>query len=587
MRDYKKIYGEWLTSPFIDDDSKRELSSLTDEREIEDRFYKDLEFGTGGLRGVIGAGANRMNVYTVGKVTQGLANFINSQSKNRSVVIAYDSRPSSKQFALHSALVLCENGIKCYLFENLRPTPELSYAVRELNATAGIVITASHNPPEFNGYKVYWGDGGQIVAPYDKLIADEVKKVQSLQVKRMEEAQAKDSGLLRIIGEQTDKKYIDAIKNLSLNPDLVKLNAKNLKIVYTPLNGTGFVPVTRILKELGYTQVYVVKEQALPDGNFSTLKSLNPESPTAYEYALKLAQEVSAELVLATDPDADRLGVYVRDDNGNYLPFTGNMSGLLIAEYVLSQKKLKGLLPKNPQNGALLTTVVSSKMGYAIGKEYGLTVIETLTGFKYVGEQINLFERAVNNNGGNLCAEKGAYEFVYGYEESYGCLVGSHVRDKDAVSAVSMLCEAAIYYKSLGLTLYNAMQNLYKKYGYYLEGQEFLTLKGAYGAQRIYEIVNSLRKSSPDKIGGRKVVAVRDYQTGIRTQIKSGKSSKMPLPNSNVLYFELENEGWCCVRPSGTEPKIKFYFGVKENNYSLAESNLNEIKNDLLRMSNF
>lgn len=587
MRDYKKIYGEWLTSPFIDDDSKRELSSLTDEREIEDRFYKDLEFGTGGLRGVIGAGANRMNVYTVGKVTQGLANFINSYSKNRSVVIAYDSRPSSKQFALHSALVLCENGIKCYLFENLRPTPELSYAVRELNATAGIVITASHNPPEFNGYKVYWGDGGQIVAPYDKLIADEVKKVQSLQVKRMEEAQAKDSGLLRIIGEQTDKKYIDAIKNLSLNPDLVKLNAKNLKIVYTPLNGTGFVPVTRILKELGYTQVYVVKEQALPDGNFSTLKSLNPESPTAYEYALKLAQEVSAELVLATDPDADRLGVYVRDDNGNYLPFTGNMSGLLIAEYVLSQKKLKGLLPKNPQNGALLTTVVSSKMGYAIGKEYGLTVIETLTGFKYVGEQINLFERAVNNNGGNLCAEKGAYEFVYGYEESYGCLVGSHVRDKDAVSAVSMLCEAAIYYKSLGLTLYNAMQNLYKKYGYYLEGQEFLTLKGAYGAQRIYEIVNSLRKSSPDKIGGRKVVAVRDYQTGIRTQIKSGKSSKMPLPNSNVLYFELENEGWCCVRPSGTEPKIKFYFGVKENNYSLAESNLNEIKNDLLRMSNF
>ena len=586
MTDYKKVYNEWLTSSVFDEKTKNELKEIKDEKEIEDRFYKNLAFGTGGLRGIIGAGTNRMNVYTVGKATQGLANFINSQTKNGSCVIAYDSRNMSPEFALDAALILCANGVKTYLFESLRPTPELSFAVRKLNATAGIVITASHNPPQYNGYKVYWSDGGQIVAPYDKLIINEVNKIEDFaKIKRVEESAAKACGLLNIIGKEIDDDYISAVKNLSLNPNVIKSQAKKVKIVYTPLNGTGLMPVTRILKELGFENVWVVEEQAEPNGNFPTLKYPNPEDPAAFNYALKLAKKVDADIVLATDPDADRLGVYAKDEKGEYKSFTGNMSGLLIAEYVLSQKKEKGLLPKNSRNGALVTTVVSSKMAYEIGKAYGLTVIETLTGFKFIGEQIKLFEEAKDKNDGKLDCEKYALEYLFGYEESYGCLVGTHARDKDAVTAVCMLCEATAYYKSKNLTLCSAMQNMYEKYGYFKEDLHSVTLTGVDGAEKINLIVNALRTNPPKFIGGKKVVAQRDYKESVRVEYESGNKQNILLPKSNVLYFELDNDGWCCVRPSGTEPKIKFYFGVKENSLICAEESLLKVKNDLISLA--
>ncbi|MGN0823008.1 MAG: phospho-sugar mutase, partial [Candidatus Gallimonas sp.] len=501
--DYKSEYEAWRTSPVFDEETKRELSELRDEKEIEDRFYKQLSFGTGGLRGVIGAGTNRMNRYTVGKATQGLANFINSRTAEGSVAIAYDSRRMSPEFALEAALVLCANGIRTYLFESLRPTPELSFAVRYLKATAGIVVTASHNPPQYNGYKVYWSDGGQIVPPYDKQIIEEVGKVSDYaQIRRVSEDEAVASGLLKKIGQEVDDAYVAELKKTVLNPEVIRKTAQEIGIVYTPLNGTGYMPVTRVLKELGFSRVHVVPEQAQPDGNFPTLRYPNPEDPAAFTLALDLAQKTDADLVLATDPDADRLGVYVRDaKTGKYVPFTGNMSGLLIAEYELSQKRAKGLLPENPADGALITTIVSSDMAFAIGKEYGLTVIEVLTGFKYIGEQIKLFEEARERNGGKTDGAKYAYEYEFGFEESYGCLVGTHARDKDAVVAVVALCEAAAYYRSQGLTLWDQMQKMYEKYGYYRETLESVTLSGADGAKRITEIVRSLRENPPVRLG--------------------------------------------------------------------------------------
>ena len=546
--------------------------------------YKELSFGTGGLRGVVGAGTNRMNDYTVGKATQGLANFIKSRTESGSVVIAYDSRKMSYEFAVGSALIFAANGIKCFLFESLRPTPELSFAVRELEATAGIVITASHNPPQYNGYKVYWSDGGQIVAPYDKLILAEIKNVKDYAaIKRIGKEEALKSGLICLIGKEIDNKYDGALKSLILNSDTVKRYAKDIKIVYTPLNGTGNIPVRRILHDLGFEQVWVVPEQEQPDGNFPTLEFPNPEEPKAFTYALALAREKDAEIVLATDPDADRLGIYVKDaKTAEYIPFTGNMSGALIAEYILSQKDMKGLLPTVRRNGAVITTIVSSKIAFDIAAAYGLTVIEVLTGFKYIGEQIEIFEQAKNKNGGVLDHKTNAYEFEFGFEESYGCLAGTYARDKDAVAAVMILCEAAAYYKSKGLTLWDQMQNIYRKYGYYVEDLQSVTLEGVDGLQRINKIMNELRGCPPKNIGKIKVLAFRDYECGVRMDFANASKQIIDLPKSNVLYFELENNGWFCVRPSGTEPKIKFYFGVKGPDLQTANDVLNTIKKYIL-----
>lgn len=583
---YLKEFENWTTNPVFDQQTKNELLSITDQKEIEDRFYKSLSFGTGGMRGVIGAGINRMNVYTVGKASQGLANFINKTVKNGSVVIAYDSRRMSPEFALRTALVMCANGIKAYLFTSLRPTPELSFAVRYLGATAGVCITASHNPPEYNGYKVYWSDGGQIVPPYDTQIISEVNAISDFNdVKCITEEQALSSGLLNYVDSQVDDAYVAELKKLVLNPDVIKKTSKDIKIVYTPLNGAGNMPVRRVLKELGFENVWVVPEQEAPDGNFPTLEYPNPEDPKAFTYALELAKKVDADVVLATDPDADRLGVFAKDSvSGEYKMFTGNMSGLLIAEYQISQKKEKGLLPKNTFDGALITTVVSSDMAYAMAKEYGLTVIEVLTGFKYIGEQIKLFEQAKESNGGVIDGSKGAYEYLFGYEESYGCLVGTHARDKDAVVAVLALAEATAHYKTLGMTLCDQMQSMYKKYGYYMETIHTAVYKGADGAEKISAIINKLRNEPKDVIGGEKVIAVRDYKTGLRTILATGETTKLTLPNSNVLYYEF-SDAWCCVRPSGTEPKIKFYFGVKEADELSAKEKLSKLRSGFLEIT--
>ena len=584
---YREEYKRWCTDPVFDEETRRELSALADEKEIEDRFYKTLTFGTGGLRGVIGAGTNRMNIYTVGKATQGLADFINSETADGSVAIAYDSRRMSPEFALRAACILAANGIRAYLFESLRPTPELSFAVRYLHATAGIVITASHNPPQYNGYKVYWSDGGQIVPPYDKKIIDRVNAVSDYgAVRTMSEAEAKRQGMIEVIGKEVDDAYMDALKCVVLRPEVIRKMAKDIKIVYTPLNGTGYMPVTRVLKELGFENVRVVPQQAQPDGNFPTLRYPNPEDPAAFALALELAEQTDADIVLATDPDADRLGVYAKDGaTGRYMPFTGNMSGLLIAEYELSQREALGLLPADRADGALVTTIVSSNMAYPLARAYGLTVIEVLTGFKYIGEQIRLFEEAAAANGGAPDHTKGAYEYEFGFEESYGCLVGTHARDKDAVVAVMALCEAAAYYKSQGRTLCDQMRVIYEKYGFYREALESVTIPGAEGAAKIEAIISDLRKNAPSEIGGQKVLALRDYRAGTRTSLQDGRVTELALPQSNVLYFELEEDGWCCVRPSGTEPKIKFYFGVRGADMRAADEKLLRLKEGLLALA--
>ena len=585
--DVKAEYTRWCTDPVFDEATHAELRSISDEKEIEDRFYKNLSFGTGGLRGVIGAGTNRMNLYTVGKATQGLADFIRTQTQSGSVAIAYDSRRMSPEFAMRAACILAANGIKAYLFESLRPTPELSFAVRFLHATAGIVITASHNPPQYNGYKVYWSDGGQIVPPYDKEIIDCVNAVKDYDcVRTMSEEEAKRSGMLEIIGKEIDDAYMAAIKTLVLEHGAIQKMAKDIRIVYTPLNGTGYMPVTRVLSELGFEQVFTVPEQSQPDGNFPTLRYPNPEDPAAFSYALALAEKVDADIILATDPDADRLGVYAKDSaTGKYMPFTGNMSGLLIAEYELSRREEKGLLPADRADGALVTTIVSSNMAFPIARAYGLSVVEVLTGFKYIGEQIKLFEEAREKNGGKLDHKKGAYEYEFGFEESYGCLVGTHARDKDAVVAVMALCEAAAYYKSLGKTLWDQMLEIYAKYGYYREALESITIPGAEGAEKIEAIIAGLRADIPQTIGEEKVIAMRDYRAGIRISLADGKQTQLLLPKSNVLYFELEGDGWCCVRPSGTEPKIKFYFGVKADTMQKADEKLCLLKAGLLELA--
>lgn len=562
----KKNYEYWCTSPIFDDATKAELKSLEgNEDEIFDRFYRELEFGTGGLRGVIGAGTNRMNFYTVGKATQGLANFINKQgAAAKGVAIAFDSRRMSPEFADTAACVLAANGIKAYIFDSLRPTPELSFALRTLGCTAGIVVTASHNPPEYNGYKVYWEDGAQITAPKDAQIIGEVNAIKDYaEIKKMTTEAAKEAGLYEVIGKEIDDKYMEALKKLVLHPEAIKQMASSLKIVYTPLHGTGNVPVRRVLKELGFEQVTVVPEQELPDGNFPTVSYPNPEDKKAFALALDLAKKVDADLVLATDPDADRLGVYAKDTKtGEYKVFTGNMSGMLICEYEMSQKKALGILPAN---GALVTTIVSSNMAQAVAKEYGMKFIECLTGFKYIGEQIKFFEQTGSN------------EYVFGFEESYGCLVGTHARDKDAVVAVMALCEAAAYYKTQGITLWDQMLNIYNKYGYYKEDLFTMTFNGADGAKKMQDMMDAYRKNTPKQVGSYKVLRLRDYKNDVITDLATGETTPTGLPKSNVLYFELENDAWFCVRPSGTEPKIKFYAGIKGTSLEDSAKKLDEL----------
>lgn len=558
--DYQKRYREWLENDYFDADTKAELTAIKEnDNEIKERFYKDLEFGTAGLRGVIGAGTNRMNIYTVRKATQGLANYIQKNgAQSRGVAIAYDSRRMSPEFADESALCLAANGIKAYVFESLRPTPELSFAVRKLNCIAGINITASHNPPEYNGYKVYWEDGAQITPPHDTGIMAEVEAVTDYAtVKTMTLEAAKEAGLYEVIGEAVDDAYMEELKKQVIHQDAIDQMNKDLKIVYSPLHGTGNIPVRRILKELGFENVYVVKEQELPDGNFPTVSYPNPEAKEAFELGLKLAKDVDADLVLATDPDADRLGVYVKDTkSGEYKVLTGNMSGCLLADYEISQTKaVKGL----PKDGCLIKSIVTSNMAKAIAESYGVKLIDVLTGFKFIGQQILEFEKT------------GIGTYLFGFEESYGCLIGTYARDKDAIVATMALCEAAAYYKTLGKTLWDAMIDMYEKYGYYKDDIQSITLKGIEGLEKIQNILETLRKEPPAEIGGYGVQRARDYKAGTIKDLRTGETSDTGLPASNVLYYELENDAWVCVRPSGTEPKVKFYYGIKGNSLENAD----------------
>lgn len=567
---YREQYDFWLSDAYFDEATKTELKSIADnEKEIEDRFYRELEFGTGGLRGVIGAGTNRMNIYTVRKATQGLANYIIKQGgKERGVAIAYDSRRMSPEFADEAALCLAANGIKAYVFDALRPTPELSFALRKLHCISGIVITASHNPPEYNGYKAYWEDGAQVTAPRDKEIIAEVKAVTDYHaVKTMDKAEALKEGLYIVIGQEIDDAYMEELKKQIIHPEVIREVADDIRIVYSPFHGTGNIPARRILSELGFKHVYVVPEQELPDPDFTTLEYPNPEDPKAFELALKLAKEKKADIVLATDPDADRLGIYALDTkSGEYVPFTGNMSGMLIAEYILRERTAIGTMPEDP---ALVSTIVTTNMAAAIAKDYGVRFVEVLTGFKYIGEQIKFFEQSGSNH------------YVFGLEESYGCLAGTHARDKDAIVAVMCLCEVAAWCKKNGITVWDQMVKLYEKYGYFKETQYAITLKGIDGAAQIAAMMDKLRNDPPKNFGDLTVKEFRDYDRDVVRNLETGEETPTGLPKSNVLYFDLTNDSWCCARPSGTEPKIKFYMGVKGTDLADAQAKVEKLTEDL------
>ena len=574
MKNYLEEYKKWCESPDFDEETKKELSEIKDnEKEIEDRFYKELEFGTAGLRGVIGAGTNRMNKYTVGKATQGLANYIKEQgTQDKGVAISYDSRRMSKEFSLQTALILNANGIKTYLFENLRPVPELSFAVRELKCTAGVMITASHNPPKYNGYKVYWDDGAQIVAPRDKDIIAKVRAVAEYsEIKEISKEEAIEKGLFNIVGTEMDDKYINTLKSLILNPEILKEQGKNLKVVYTPLHGTGNTVAERLLKEIGIQNLYVVPEQKEPDGNFPTVDYPNPEDKKAFKLALELAKKVDADVVLATDPDADRLGIYAKDTKtGEYMTYTGNMSALLIAEYRISQMKEKGNLP---EKGMFITTIVSSDLAKAIASNYGLECFEVLTGFKNIGAIMKREEEKTDGD-----------KYVFGFEESYGCLIGDYARDKDGIAAVMALCEAACYYRANNETLWDQMNNIYKKYGFYKEDQVSIVLEGAEGAEKIKEMMTEMRNKDVENIGNYRVLTFKDVDNDYVKDMTTGAESKTGLPKSNVLYYQLENNAWCCVRPSGTEPKIKLYFGVKGKDEEDATNSLETLKDAMVKL---
>ena len=564
---YKEEYRKWLESEVFDEETKNELRQIeNDEKEIEDRFYKELEFGTAGLRGIMGAGLNRMNKYTVGKATQGLANFIKKEgTMEKGVAISYDSRNNSKEFANEAALILNANGIKTYIFENLAPVPQLSFAVRRLKTTAGIMITASHNSAKYNGYKVYGDDGAQVTSPKDKQIMNEVKAITDFtQIIKISEKEAKETGLYNVISKEVEDAYIEEIKKQVLNPDAIKKQS-DLSIVYTPLHGAGRIPVKRVLDEIGFKNVHIVEKQEMPDGNFPTVDYPNPEDKKAFSLALDLAKEVNAEVVLATDPDADRLGVYVKN-NDEYLPLTGNMSALLILEYILSQRKEKNIMP---ENGVVIKSIVSSTMAEPITKKYGVKLDEVLTGFKYIGEKIREFEQTKDFN------------FIFGYEESYGCLAGTHARDKDAPEAVMLICEAAAYYKEKGLSLWKQILNMYEEYGYYKEGVKQITLEGIDGAEKIKQTMENLRINPPEKFGKYNVKRIRDYEKQEIIDCITNEINNIDLPKSNVLYYELEEDGWIAIRPSGTEPKIKYYIGIKGTSLEDANEKLKELEKAL------
>ena len=573
MKDYMKIYQEWLSNPYFDEATKEELRAIEgNENEIKERFYMDLEFGTAGLRGIIGAGINRMNIYVVRRATQGLANYIIKQgAADKGVAIAYDSRHMSPEFAMEAAMTLAANGIKAYKFESLRPTPELSFAVRELGCVAGINITASHNPPEYNGYKVYWEDGAQFTPPHDKGVTEEVLAIEDLStVKTTDEASATAAGLYQVIGQEIDDKYIAQVKAQVVNQKAIDEMQDQITIVYTPLHGTGNIPARRVMKEIGFTHVYVVPEQELPDGDFPTVSYPNPEAKEAFELGLKLAKEKNADLVLATDPDADRLGVYVKDTkSGEYIPLTGNMSGSLLCEYVLSQKQAAG---KIPADGQVVKSIVSTNLIDAVAKAYGAELIEVLTGFKWIGKQILKNETT------------GHGTYLFGMEESYGCLIGTYARDKDAISATAALCEAAAYYKQKGMTLWDAMIAMYEKYGYYKDAVKAIGLSGIEGLAKIQSIMETLRNNTPTEVGGYKVTSARDYKLDTIKDMATGEVKPTGLPSSNVLYYDLEDGAWICVRPSGTEPKIKFYFGVKGTSLEDAEEKENALSAAVMAM---
>jgi len=575
MKDYMKIYEQWLADPYFDEDTKNELRAIADdENEIKERFYMDLEFGTAGLRGIIGAGINRMNIYTVRRATQGLSNYIKKQGgEEKGVAIAFDSRRMSPEFAMEAAMTLAANGIKAYKFESLRPTPELSFAVRELGCIAGINITASHNPPEYNGYKVYWEDGAQFTPPHDKGVLEEVLAIEDLStVKTTSEEKALRSGKFQVIGKEIDDKYIKNVKAQVVNQDAIDRMQKDITIIYTPLHGTGNIPARRVMKELGFENVYVVPEQELPDGNFPTVSYPNPEAEEAFTLGLKLAREKNADLVLATDPDADRLGVYVKDaKTGEYHPLTGNMSGSLLCDYVLSQKQAKGQIPAD---GQVIKSIVTTNLVNAVAEHYGCELVEVLTGFKYIGQQILKEEQT----------GKGTY--MFGMEESYGCLIGTYARDKDAISATAALCEAAAYYKEKGMTLWDAMVAMYEKYGYYKDTVKSIGLKGIEGLAKIQEIMENFRQEPPKTLGDYTVTAARDYKAGIIMDMASGAVRPTGLPSANVLYYEMNDGAWLCVRPSGTEPKIKFYYGVKGASMEDADARSEKMGAELTELVN-
>lgn len=575
MKDYMKIYEQWLADPYFDEDTKNELRAIADdENEIKERFYMDLEFGTAGLRGIIGAGINRMNIYTVRRATQGLANYIKKQGgEEKGVAIAFDSRRMSPEFAMEAAMTLAANGIKAYKFESLRPTPELSFAVRELGCIAGINITASHNPPEYNGYKVYWGDGAQFTPPHDKGVLEEVLAIEDLStVKTTSEEEALRSGKFQVIGKEIDDKYIENVKAQVVNQDAIDRMQKDITIIYTPLHGTGNIPARRVMKELGFENVYVVPEQELPDGNFPTVSYPNPEAEEAFALGLKLAKEKNADLVLATDPDADRLGVYVKDaKTGEYHPLTGNMSGSLLCDYVLGQKQAKGQIPAD---GQVIKSIVTTNLVNAVAEHYGCELVEVLTGFKYIGQQILKEEQT----------GKGTY--MFGMEESYGCLIGTYARDKDAISATAALCEAATYYKEKGMTLWDAMVAMYEKYGYYKDTVKSIGLKGIEGLAKIQEIMENFRQEPPKTLGDYTVTAARDYKAGTIMDMASGAVRPTGLPSANVLYYEMNDGAWLCVRPSGTEPKIKFYYGVKGTSMEDADARSEKMGAELTELVN-
>ena len=571
--EYREKYEEWLNDPYFDEAAKEELRSIAEDgNEIKERFYKDLEFGTAGLRGIIGAGTNRMNIYTVRKATQGLANYIISKDgQKKGVAIAYDSRRMSPEFADEAALCLAANGIKAYVFESLRPTPELSYAVRSLGCIAGINITASHNPPEYNGYKVYWEDGAQFTPPHDKGVTAEVLAIEDLStVKTTTEEEAVKAGKFQVIGQEIDDKYIAQVKAQVVNQAVIDKMQKDITIIYTPLHGTGNIPARRVMKEIGFENVYVVPEQELPDGNFPTVSYPNPEAAEAFELGLKLAKEKNADLVLATDPDADRLGVYVKDTkSGEYIPLTGNMSGSLLCDYVLSQKQAKHEIPAD---GQVIKSIVSTNLVDAVAKHYGCELVEVLTGFKYIGQQILKEEQT------------GKGKYMFGMEESYGCLIGTYARDKDAISATAALCEAAAYYKDKGMTLWDAMIAMYEKYGYYKDTVKSIGLKGIEGLAKIQEIMEQFRKNPPREMAGWQVLSARDYKAGTITDTADGTVTPTGLPSSNVLYYDMNDGAWLCIRPSGTEPKIKFYYGVKGSSLADADAKSEKLGGELMAL---